>query len=49
MSAYLQLQDIYKDFSGLKVLTGVSVEVGSGNAMPSSARTAPGRPPSSTS
>jgi len=28
MSAYLQLQDIYKDFSGLKVLTGVSVDVG---------------------
>ena len=28
MSAYLQLRDIYKDFSGLKVLTGVSVEVG---------------------
>jgi len=30
MSAYLELQDIYKDFSGLKVLTGVSFAVRQG-------------------
>jgi branched-chain amino acid transport system ATP-binding protein len=30
MTAYLQLQDIYKDFSGLKVLTGVSFQVSAG-------------------
>lgn len=30
MTAYLQLQDIYKDFSGLKVLTGVSFQVNAG-------------------
>jgi branched-chain amino acid transport system ATP-binding protein len=30
MTAYLQLQDIYKDFSGLKVLTGVSFQVNEG-------------------
>ena len=30
MSAYLEHRDIYKDFSGLKVLTGVSFEVRQG-------------------
>jgi branched-chain amino acid transport system ATP-binding protein len=30
MTAYLQLQDVYKDFSGLKVLTGVSFQVNEG-------------------
>jgi branched-chain amino acid transport system ATP-binding protein len=30
MTAYLQLQDIYKDFAGLKVLTGVSFQVQEG-------------------
>jgi branched-chain amino acid transport system ATP-binding protein len=30
MSAYLELRDVYKDFSGLKVLTGVSFEVRQG-------------------
>jgi branched-chain amino acid transport system ATP-binding protein len=30
MTAYLQIQDIYKDFAGLKVLTGVSFEVREG-------------------
>ena len=49
MSEYLHIKDIHKDFSGLKVLTGVDFTVRKRNATPSSAPTGRARRRSSTS